>query len=315
MRRPSRVKSLAAGLLAASAFAHAQPAQPAPPPAAPAASGPIPANLQQACATVPQQPAQARLLALRSQCVLVGLVPSPRRYAEARELARKSLEAGDPAGGFMLFLAFSNDPENTYLRDGKPDMDRYRKLGQRSLQERREQVEAIDALAFAAGKGHVNAGLTLANYYHDTVAPGNVVRLRALVEVLVGVGERDPVLERFRREVDAVEKTAPATKASVHAFLDAYQGGVAAALSGYTVQTGGRKCEQATLRSVSAGDITGAEFLPLSHRMAAQSFLVRGEWPEYWTFLACGEDVPVKLTFVADGWGGASFAAMHNKGG
>jgi hypothetical protein len=42
---------------------------------------------------------------------------------------------------------------------------------------------------------------------------------------------------------------------------------------------------------------------------------VHGEWPEYWTFSACGDDVPVKVTFAADGWGGASFAAVHNKGG
>ena len=87
-----------------------------------------------------------------------------------------------------------------------------------------------------------------------------------------------------------------------------------AALAGYQVQTGGKTCDKATLKSASAGDIVGAEYLPLKGTMVADSYLLKGEWPEYWTFDACGEEVPVKVTFKADGWGGAFFTAAHNKG-
>ena len=301
------MKSLAATALALAGLAQAQT------PPASALSTPAPA-LQQACSAVPQQPFDGRGLALRSQCVLMGLVASAHPVAEARELARKSLALGEPAGGFMLYLVFNNDPENTYLRAGKPDLDLYRKLGRRGLAQRAEQVEAIDGLAFAAGKGHANAGILLARLFHETVAPRNVARLSALVDLLNKRGEHSPELERFGRQAEAVGRAAPATKASVRAFFDAYRTGVATAIAGYGVQTGGKSCGEASLKSATAGDIAGAEYLPLKSVLAEGSFLVRGEWPEFWTFTACGEDVPVKITFVADGWGRATFTAIHNKG-
>jgi uncharacterized protein len=319
MRSGFRMQALAALTLAAALVAQTPPAAAAAstPAAAsaPAAAASAPAaRLQQDCAALPQLPTEAQALSLRSRCVLVGVIPSSRRYAEARELARKSLELGDPAGGFMLYLAFHDDPQNTYVRDGKPDFERYRQLAQRSTAQRGEQVEAIDALAFAVGKGHRHAATLLAYYFHDTVAPRNVTRLGALVELLMRNGERTPELERFAREANAVERAAPATKASVRAFLEAYRPAVAAALAGYAVQTGGRSCGEAKLKTVSSGDISGAEYLPLRSPMASDSYLVRGEWAEFWTFEACGENVPVKVTFRADGWGGAGLTAVHNKG-
>ena len=64
----------------------------------------------------------------------------------------------------------------------------------------------------------------------------------------------------------------------------------------------------------ATGDIEGAEYLPLKGTMVAGSYLLHGRWPEYWTFDACHEQVPVKVTFEADGWSGSSFTAVHNKG-
>ncbi len=304
------MKLFAAMLLGAAALAHAQ--TPPAPPLSPASAAM--ARLQQVCATLPQQPTEARALAQRSQCVLLDVLPSARPFAEARELARKSMALGEAAGGFMLYVAFHDDPENSYLRDGKPDVDLYRKLSERSMEQRREQVEAIDALAFAAAKGHVNAGILLAHLFHDTVAPRNVARLSALVELLTRAGQGNPDLERLGREADAVGKAAPQTKASVRAFLDAYRAAVGAALTGYSVQTGGKTCSEAILKSASSGEIAGAEYLPLKNTLAVESYLVHGQWQEFWTFTACGEEVPVKVTFTADGWGGAGFSAVHNKG-
>ena len=307
MQAPARL--LLCGAVLASAAAHAQ--GPATAPGA-AASAPA-ADLRQLCAALPEAPADGRGLAQRAQCVLTGITPSARRFAQARELATKALEQGEPTGGFALFMAFSTDPANTYRHDGRTDLEAYRKLGARPLAERGEQVAAIDGLAFAAGQGHPGAAVLLANYFYDTVAPRNVSRVRAMTGLLLRDGVRNVALEKMAREADAIERTAPATKASVRSFLDAYQPASNAALRGHAVQTAG-KCDQPTLKSVSASDIRDAEYLPLTHRMVEKSFLLKGEWTEFWTFDACGDEVPVKVSFAADGWGGTSIAAAHNRG-
>jgi hypothetical protein len=271
-------------------------------------------ELQMACAAAQAaESGNARALAVRAQCVLAGVAPSTRPFEQARELARESLRLGDPAGGFMLYVAFASDPANTHVRDGKPDLGAYRRLAGRTLDERKDQAEALDALAFAAGKGHVNAGLALATYFYETNAPQNVARTRAMSGLLLKAGERNPVLEKLLREAGTVEKTAPTTKASVRSFLDAYRPAVGTALAGYRVQKPGTECAKAELKSVSSGDIEGAEYLPLAATMVARSYLVRGQWSEFWTFDACGEAVPVKVTFQADGWGGSTFTTVHNR--
>ena len=308
----SRPGILAALLVAGGAQAQGTPPAPAsPPPVAPVA--PV-VDMRKVCATLPAEPTEARALAQRSQCLLGGLIPSERRFAEARELARKAMQQGEPAGGFVLFMAFSNDPANAIRQDGKVDLEAYRRLAARPVTERGEQVEAIEGLAFAAGKGHPGAGVLLANYFYDTVAPRNVSRTRAMVDLLARKGQRNALMDKMGREASTIEKAAPATKASVRSFLDAYRAAVAAAHTGYAVQTAGGKCDNVELKSASSGDIQGAEYLPLKGTMVADSYLVKGQWTEFWTFTGCGQEVPVKVSFVADGWGGSSFTAAHNKG-
>lgn len=308
--RPRLPSALAAALLAAAA--HALAAEPAKP-AAPAV------GLKTLCAQLPPAPVgvpdlNAIDLALRSSCVLAGLLPSTDRIRDARSFALRSYELGDRDGAFMLYVVFIKDPANRYLKDGKPDLAAYRRLAARPVDDRKDQIQAIEALGYAVGKGRLDAGILLASYFHDTVAPKNVIRVRALTGLLAKAGHSSPLVERFGREAEMIEKVAPTTHASVRSFLDAYRGATGAALAGYQVQTGGKTCDKATLKSASAGDIVGAEYLPLKGTMVADSYLLKGEWPEYWTFDACGEEVPVKVTFKADGWGGAFFTAAHNKG-
>lgn len=327
MRKGYRLGWLAALTLAAAAQAQVAPPAPLPPaapavpvaPAAPSAAAPAapaaaPVDMHKLCADLPAQPTEARAIAQRSQCVLGGFIPSDRRFAEARELARKAMDLGEPAGGFLLFLAFANDPAYAFRQDGKVDLDAYRRLAALPLERRAEQVEAIEGLGFAAGKDHVPAAALLANYYYETVAPRNVARVRAIVDLLARRNQRHPALDKIAREALAIERTAPATRASVRTFFDAYRAATAAALAGHAAQTAGGKCEQADLKAVSASDIRDARYLPLKGPMVAGTFLVKGSWNEFWTFAACGQEVPVKLAFEADGWGGATFSAAHNKG-
>ena len=298
MLRAARLRTL----LAASLLAGAVHAQPSP-------GG----DLQALCAAQPARPAAARELAIRAHCVLVGLVSSERRYAEAQELARRSLQLGDPAGAYLLYAAFTNDPRNTYLRDGAVDMEAYRRLGARPIEQRRDQAEAIDALAFAAGKGHVNAAMVLASYLRDTSAPQNVARLRGLTALLLRNGEKSPKLERLAQEAALVERSAPGTKASVRAFGDAYQLASAAATTAAGAQRPEADCARPALQSVSSGEIADARYLPLTSPSVKDSYLVQGEWSELWTFSACGVEVPVRVRFRADGWGGVTFTAAAEK--
>jgi hypothetical protein len=284
---------------------------------APGAAGaqPDPA-LVKACAALHADPATAtgRDYAMLSQCVLTGAIPSQDRFGEARVLARKALALGEAGGGYMLYAIFSSDPANRYLRDGKVDMEKYRQLAQRTIEQRQDQVEAIEGLGVAAGKGSLPAGLLLATYFHETVAPGNVSRTRALAALLARSPDHPKILDDLQREAGAIEKTATTTKASVRTFLDAYQSALGAAQAGYKSQAGGKSCDRPTLKSVSSGALEDAQFLPLKGTLVAGSYLVKGSWSEFWTFDACGEEVPVVVKFQADGWGGATYAASYNKG-
>ena len=288
-----------------------------------AASAQAPSNppgtggeLKRLCDTVAMTPADAREAARRAECVLAGVLPSPNRLDDARALARWALSKGEPAGGLVLYLAFQNDPANQAMREGRIDAQAYRKLAARSIAQRGQQVEAIEGLGFAVGQGHPAAGPLLAAYFHDTLAPRNVSRLGALSGLLLRGGERSAVVERFAREADTIARSAPGTKASVRAFVSAWRDANAAARQGYGELTAGKSCEQALvqLQSVGAGEIEGAEFLPLKGNLVADSYLVRGRWTEVWTFQACEQKVPVRVTFEADGWGGATSTAAYQKG-
>jgi hypothetical protein len=303
MRLRSILRILGPLLLVATA-AHAQRA----------AEAPGANELRRLCATLPAAPTDGLGLARRAECVLSGVLPSADRIAETRALARKAVAAGEPGGGLMLFLAFQSDPANQYVTQGKVDAEAYRRLAARSVQERKDQIEAIEALGFAAGRDQVAAGLLLAGYFHDTVAPRNVVRLAALADLLARKGEHGQVVARLAREAAVIAKSGGGTKASARGFFEAYPLAVAAARAGYAAQNAGKACETAELKSLSAGDIQGAEYLPLTGPMVAETYLMKGRWAEYWTFRACEQDVPVKMAFEADGWGGSTVTAVHNKG-
>jgi len=302
-RRNARL--LAAALSLAAAAAHAQGS--APPPA-----GGQP-DMRKLCDSIPMFPQEALEMARRAECVLSGVLPSGDRLGEARGLARAALAKGEPAGGLMLFMVYQADPANRYLRDGKVDPEAYRRVAARSLSERKDQIEAIEGLGFAAGRNHIPAAVMLAGYFHETVAPRNVSRVGALSALLQRMGQKSPAMERFAQEADAIAK-AGQTHASVHGFFDTYQRAQVFARAAYETQSGGKQCDKPVLKTVSAGDIRDAEYLPLQGTMVKDSFLVKGQWTEYWTFDACGTDLPLKVGFVADGAGGAAADVRFNKG-
>lgn len=307
--RPTLQASLLAACLLGAASVHAQATQ------APAPARPDPGEeLRRLCATVSMRPADALEMARRAECILSGVLASENRIAESRMLARAAMKAGEPTGGLMLYLVYLQDPAWNPVRDGKLDAQAYQRLAARNGFERQEQIEAIEGLGFAAGKNHAAAGMLLANYFHDTVAPRNVSRMGALAGLLVRNGEKNAIVDRFAREADVIARTGP-TKASARAFLEAYRNAAATATAAYAARKGGQACAAVELKSLSSGDIDGPAYLPLKGTLVADSYLVKGTWSESWNFQGCGEDLPVKVTFVADGWGGATSTATHDKGG
>ncbi len=304
MRRGFLGLSLA--VLCGGAGAQAQSEAPAAPPAED--------ELRRLCPTISMTPADGREMARRAECVLSGVLPSADRWREARDLGRRALAAGEPLGGLMLYMAWQQDPANNATRDGKLDPEAYRQLAARSGAQRQEQIEAIEGLGAAADQGSFAAGLLLLTYFHDTVAPNNVLRVATTAKLLLRKGQHHPAVERMAGEAEAIQKNASGTNASVRSFFGAYHDANAAAEEGYRSQSGGRSCSALQLQSASAGEVQSPEYLPLKGAVVARSYLVRGHWSEFWTFRGCGEEVPVKVDFVADGWGGAGSRASYNKG-
>lgn len=305
MRASRLLRTAVPALMFAAAAARAQAPAPSPPPAP---------DLRRLCETVSMNPADGKELARRSECVLSGVLPSTDRIAEARMLAKAALAAGEPSGGLMLYLVFQADPRNQFMRGGQPDPQAYRRLAARSLQQRQEQVEAIEGLGFAAGRNHAAAGVLLATYFHDTVAPRNVQRTGAMTALLLRNGERTPVVERFAHEADAIVRAGAGTQASVRGFMETYRQAVGAVRSAYASQAGAeRTCEAPELKSVSAGEIQRAQYLPLQGNMVRDSYLMEGDWTESWIFQACDREIPVQVGFAADGWGGSTSSVHINK--
>jgi hypothetical protein len=109
-------------------------------------------------------------------------------------------------------------------------------------------------------------------------------------------------------------KVGAGTQASVRGFMETYGQAMGVVRSAYAAQAGaGRTCEAPQLKSVSAGDIQGAQYLPLQGNMVRDSYLVQGDWTESWTFQACDQEIPVTVSFAADGWGGTTSSVRFNK--
>jgi len=257
-------------------------------------------------ANVVAEAGDARGEAVSAQCLLMGVVRDTQALQHARELARASMQLGDAAGAYMLYVAFLIDPANSYLRDGKPDIKAYSALASRPLSARADQVEAFDALGFAATRGHDKAVLSLATFFYETVAPNNVARLRDVIGALRKNGESSPALLQFQQRAGQIV-AAGNTKVSVKAFADAYVPTLALAQSADAAKAGGKRCEEVRVAGIDSGDVRDAEFLPLQSPMMKDTFLVRGSWDEVWTFAGCERSTRVLVHFSADGWGGAVF--------
>ena len=243
----------------------------------------------------------------RAECLLAGTEKAEQPYVAARELTRRAWKAGSPAGAFMHYVVFTQDPRYSYVRNGVADNAKYEALAAMPISARGEQAEAYEALADAIRGGHVNALMVALAYLVESSAPGNIDRVLGAAGLLQKHGEQIP--QRLRPLVKTAEeiKSLGVTHASPVAFRNAYTMAVLAAAVELK-RTGKSACdtEKMKLTSVSAEPVAGAEYLPIPKPLA-NTYLVRGNWTETWTFSGCDSVIPMQVAFTADGWSGARF--------
>lgn len=243
------------------------------------------------------------LQATYANCLIMGTLRERDALPHARELARASMKQGSAIGAFALYAAFSADPAYSYMKGGKPDMAKYAALGGLPMESRKLQVEAIEALGFAASKGYPRALPALAAYYYETVAPGNVKRLH---DFTGAAAKGDRVMAQLHKQAGQVAALGK-THASVRAFADAQR--TAALVAQAVYAKGGGACDAIKLASVESGEIADPVFLPLDAPELRESYLLKGAWDETWRFTGCSREARVGVHFAADGWGGATFEA------
>jgi TPR repeat protein len=232
----------------------------------------------------------------------------PVDLAQARAWTRKAIEGGDLRAGFVLWQAYQLDPANQYLLNGKLDAQKYQLLARRSIAQRTEQTEALDALAGAAATGYQPARLALATVLINQSGANTSRQIHLLLEEQ----EQSALPEDFRKYLALVQQMEAlgASRASPKLIANAIPA-VTAAVANAATLAGTRdasKCSDfrlMALRDVSA--INNATWLPLKQPLVADTYPLSGSWKEQWRVFYCGANRNMNLRFDADGLGGATY--------
>jgi len=228
-------------------------------------------------------------------------------YSEARIWARKAFAGGVAgvweAAGVLLEQIYLINPANRFLVDGKRDMEKYNALARRTLEQRAEEVEALDALAASAQAGFAPARLLLSTVLFDTGA-GTAEKICSL---LAGINDLPERLQKDLTISQQVAQLGP-TRASPKLVMDSMPGVSEAA----TIQASHAGIQQPAsckdfkvLRFLGATPIDHATWLPLTQPLVANTYPLTGVWSEDWSVSLCGRVSTVKIQFTADGMGGA----------
>jgi len=230
-------------------------------------------------------------------------------YAEARIWARKGFAGGvagvwEPAG-VLLEQIYLINPANRFLVDGKRDMEKYNALARRTLEQRAEQVEALEALAASAQAGFVPARLLLSTVLFDSGA-GTAEKICSL---LAGINDLPERFQKYLTISQQVAQLGP-TRASPKLVMEASQGAAEGAMgqaSRAGIQQRAACKDFKVLKFLGATPIDHATWLPLTQPLLANTYPLTGAWSEDWSVSLCGRVSTVNIQFTADGMGGANF--------
>ena len=229
---------------------------------------------------------------------------TPVNLQEGREWARKALAKGDPRAGLYLAKAYLADPNNRFIVDGKSDHAKYAALAQRTIAQRAEQIEALEALAGSAQAGFVPARLLLGTLFYEQSGGLPAERVALLLN---GLKDLPPVYQNLLTNTQQVLALGP-THASPRLVADALRTALMGAM-GQAKHAGMKDlaaCKNFKLVKIShVTPLQDVEWLPLKQPLVANTYPLKGHWSEEWTVMLCDAPYTVHMQFQADGQGGA----------
>jgi hypothetical protein len=220
-------------------------------------------------------------------------------FAHARHWARRLADIGDSSGKWVYIEAFMKDPENNFIDSvsNETDMEKYRRLCGRTVDQRADEIRAIDYGVELMPK-YRRAELFIASLLWSHPAEGNN---EAALEIL----ERFTPESRPKIAVLKYLTRLGSTIATYRIFYDTYP---AASARAAMMANAPEDCEMKLKRAEMIGPVRDAACLPLKSRKLKDRIMIRGAWDERWTFSVRGREVQVEISFRADGMGGASYS-------
>lgn len=230
----------------------------------------------------------------------------PVNFTEARNWTRKAIAGGDQRAGYVLWLAYSLDPANQYMVNGKADNAKYNAIARRGIAERDDQIEATDALAAAAAVGYTPARLMLASLLIEQSGAGTTKQIRTLLD---GIPELPTSYSKYlalAQQVDTLGPTRAAPKVVADAIPVVMTG--AALMSERAGTPNASQCKDFRLMSIKdVSTISDVAWLPLKQPLVAGTYPLKGGWTEDWHVFFCGAERTVRMQFDVDGMGGAYY--------
>lgn len=233
----------------------------------------------------------------------------PVDFAEARIWIRRAIRGGDRRAGYVLWQAYSLDPANRYIVNGKTDINKYNRLAHRGVAERGDQIEALDALAGAAAAGYAPARLMLAAVLLEQSGAGTTRQVRQLLE---GMPDLPPAYGKYLALAQQADSLGP-TRAAPRLIADVIPTVMTgAALAAERTGTANASlCKDFRLMSITDVSRVGdAVWLPLKDALVADTYPLKGTWTENWHVYFCGAARTLRLHFDVDGLGGAVYNIM-----
>ncbi|EJL81330.1 hypothetical protein PMI16_04747 [Herbaspirillum sp. CF444] len=230
----------------------------------------------------------------------------PVNFAEARAWTRKAIAGGDQRAGYVMWLAYSLDPANQFLVNGKADNAKYNAIARRGLAERGDQIEAIDALAGSAAVGYVPARLMLASLLIEQSGAGTTKQIRSLLDGIPDLPSNYKKYLALAQQVDTLGPTRAAPKVVADAIPTVMTGAALAAERAGTPNAS--QCKDFRLMAINDVSAVGdAVWLPLKQPLVAGTYPLKGVWTEDWHVFFCGAERSVQMQFTVDGMGGAYY--------
>ena len=238
-----------------------------------------------------------------SESAIIGR-GTPVNLQQARDWARRAVSKGDLRGGLYIAHAYLADPNNRFIVDGKSDHAKYAALAQRTIAQRAEQIEALEALAGSAQAGFAPARLLLGTMLYEQSGGLPAERVSLLLN---GLKDVPPIHQTLLKNTNQVLTLGP-THASPRLVADALRTAMMGAM-GQATRAGVKDLAACNdFKPVKISHVTplqDVEWLPLKHPLLANTYPLKGHWTEEWTVILCNTPYTVHMQFQADGQGGA----------